>query len=75
MFVDVHPARLESTPSHLCVEGKVMEARVLCKLTVPIHHQVLKVVSSSDGVVAWGNKVTSTRGKQCREGTRDVSLS
>ena len=75
MLVDVHPSRLESAPSHLHVEGKVPEAWVLRKLTITIHHQVLKVVSSSDGVVAWGNIVTRTSGEQRREGTRDISFS
>ena len=70
-----NPSRLESAPSHLRVEGKVPEAWVLRKLTITIHHQVLKVVSSSDGVVAWGNIVTRTSGEQRREGTRDLSFS
>ena len=44
------------------------------KAAVTIHHQVLEVIASSDHVLAWSNKVSSTCWEEGGEGTGDVAL-
>jgi len=46
MLPDVNSASLEYTLAHFNVEGKVMEARVPCKLAIFVPHQVLEVIST-----------------------------
>ena len=50
ILVDKDSTRLESPPPHLCVESKEAESGMLCKLTVPVFHQMLKVVAHGHSV-------------------------
>lgn len=74
VLLDLDPSRLQSMPPQLCVEGKVLEPRMLGKLAVSRHHQVIEVVAHLDGMLSWGLLVTGASGKGRGEGTGDVAL-
>ena len=71
---DIHSASLQSTMSHLGVEGKESESWVLGETTVIILHQVLEVVADGDWHLTLAEEVSSSSGEEGGEGTGEVAL-
>ena len=71
---DIHSASLQSTMSHLGVEGEESESRVSGETTVIILHQVLEVVADGDWHLTLAKEVSSSSGEEGGEGTGEVAL-
>ena len=72
---DVDSASLQSTMSHLCIEGKEAELWVSGETTIIVLHQVLKVVADGDLDLTLAQEVPSPCWEEGGEGTREVALS
>ncbi len=70
----VNLTSLEGTPSHFGVESKISKTRMFGKPAIFITHQMLEVIPHRYSTLSWSQKITVTSGKQCREGTGDVSF-
>ena len=71
---DIHSASLQSTMSHLGVEGEESESRVSGKTTIIILHQELEVVAYGDWHLTLAEEVSSSSGKEGGEGTGEIAL-
>ena len=71
---DIYSASLQSTMSHLSVEGKESELRVSGETTVIILHQVLEIVADGDWHLTLAEEVSSSSGEEGGEGTGEVAL-
>ena len=74
MLLYVNSSSLQSTPPHLCVEGKKPKARVLGKATFLILEEMGEIVASSHLIAALSQEVCSSSRGQCGEGHTVVSL-
>ena len=75
MLLDVDPACLKSTPSHLCADSKEPEARVPGKSTIIILEKMSEVIADGYLVAALSKEVCSSCWKQGGEGHTKVSFS
>ncbi len=71
---NIDPPSLQCTPPHLCVQGKVAKPGMPGKATVPVHHQVLEVVTNGDRAQTWSSEVGRPNGKESWEGTCEVAI-
>ena len=71
---DIHSASLQSTMSHVSVEGEESESRVSGETTVIVLHQVLEVVADGDRHLTLAEEVSSSSGEEGGEGTGEVAL-
>ena len=65
---------LKRSPTHLCVQGKEAESRMLGKPPVIIHHQVLEVVTNGNLIATLSKEICCSCWKQCRKSHREVPL-